>query len=76
MRRRGSEQSSISHPELRPPHLPTQHRELVPKDEQFHVLHIWATPTANQETEHGPHCEIQQREAHPAILAAASPKPP
>jgi hypothetical protein len=41
----------MSHPELRPPHLPTQRREFVPELEQLHIVHIRTMPATNQETE-------------------------
>jgi hypothetical protein len=48
MHRRRSQECSIRHPELRPPDLAAQDRQLVPQHKQLDVFHIQAAPTPNK----------------------------
>ena len=72
----GGKQRTISVPEPRPADLAAQHPNLMAEHQQLDILQVRATATTHEQPEQSPDREIQQREEHPAILAAAARRPP
>ena len=69
-------QRAVSVPELRPPDLAAQHLDLMAEHQQLNILQVRATATTDEQPEQSPDREVQQRDEHPAILAAAAQRPP
>jgi hypothetical protein len=69
--RSGRKQSAIGVPEFGPPDLAAQYIELMAEHQQLDILDIRAAATTDEQPEQSSDSEIQQREEHPPILAAA-----
>ena len=73
---RSGKQGAIGAPELRAPSLTTQNLGLVAEHEQLDILDVRITTTTGEQAEQAeqnPDSEVQQGEAHAAILAAKTP---
>jgi hypothetical protein len=70
---RGGEQGAIGTPELRAPSLTTQNLGLMAEYEQLDIFDLRITTTTGEQAEQNPDSEVQQGEAHAAILAAKTP---
>jgi hypothetical protein len=57
---RSSQERPVSYPELWPPNLAAQDRQLVPEHEQLHVLHVQAAPATNQRAQQSPDGEVEE----------------
>jgi hypothetical protein len=64
----GRKESTISRTEQRPRPLPTQHRQLMPQNEQLDDLVELAAPTSHEQPHHRRERETDEREEHPPML--------
>jgi hypothetical protein len=71
-----AKQSAIGAPKPRPPGLAAQNLEFMAKHKQLDLLQVRATATTDKQAEQSPNSEVQKREEHPAILAAAPSQRP
>jgi hypothetical protein len=69
-------QRAVNRLELRAPDVAAQNLELTPEHQQLDIVDVRTTAAPNKQAEQSPNSEVQKREEHAAILAAAAERSP